>query len=246
MEFNRTDGMSPRSMVVKASSNSEAKSPSKSSAKASKKLRRSQTVDEMILFQPVKYPRGGFDRLEIEGQRVKFQSEDGTQLDGRFFRVPQPQATVLFFHGNGGNLASRTTRMDQLSKNHQVNVFLMDYRGYGRSEGKPTVDGVLADGRAALRKAAELSNIRTNEVIVMGRSLGGAVAVDVATEFQTKGLIVESSFSSFRELAKHHAGFLHGIVPKTRLNSAEKIKDYRGNLLMSHGTSDGVVPFRFG
>lgn len=212
----------------------------------SKTITSRQSLPEKVLFQPVKYPKGFMQKLVIEGQRVEFVSEDGTELDGRYFRGVSPKHVVVFCHGNGGNLAHRCERMEALQKTHDAAFFLFDYRGYGRSKGKPTVSGAIADGRAAVRKAAELANVKPSEVILMGRSLGGAIATQLAIEFQSKGLIIESSFTSFKDIARHHAGWGHYMVNKSSLNSEEAIKSYRGKVLISHGTDDKVVPFEMG
>lgn len=208
-------------------------------------IRKRQSLAESILFQPLKYPKG-FGQFEIKGQRVQFASEDGTKLDGRLFRGVHPRGMIVFCHGNGGNLVSRTERMDQLAKRTGYSIFLFDYRGYGRSEGKPTVSGVVADGRAAVRKAAELAGVQPSQVIVMGRSLGGAVAVQLATTFDSRALIVESSFTSFRDVARHHAGWLANLTRKTDLTSEQDIRKFGNPVFISHGTKDRVVPFEQG
>lgn len=212
----------------------------------SQKISKWQSVPEWVLFQPVKYPKGFIEKLVLEGQRVEFKSEDGTELDGRYFRGVRPNHIVVFFHGNGGNLGHRCERMEQLQKQHDVAFFIFDYRGYGRSQGRPTISGAIADGRAAVRKAAELANVRPSDVVLMGRSLGGAIATQLAIEFNSKGLIIESSFTSFKDIARHHAGWGHWMVDKSVLNSEEAIKNYQGKVLISHGTDDNLVPFEMG
>ena len=96
---------------------------------ADQPVKKKQSFAESFLFQPVKYPKG-FEGLIVEGQRVEFKSEDGTELDGRYFRGVNPKQVVVFFHGNGGNLGFRASRMAEIQKRHQVAVFLFDYRGY--------------------------------------------------------------------------------------------------------------------
>ncbi|MEE2640569.1 MAG: alpha/beta hydrolase [Planctomycetota bacterium] len=212
---------------------------------ADQPVKKKQSFAESFLFQPVKYPKG-FEGLIVEGQRVEFKSEDGTELDGRYFRGVNPKQVVVFFHGNGGNLGFRASRMAEIQKRHQVAVFLFDYRGYGRSKGKPTISGVTADGRAAVKKAAELGNVQPSDVIVMGRSMGGAVAIQAAILFQCKGLIIESSFTSFKDIAKYHAGMFSFLAPGNGFDSENAIRNYRGKVLISHGTDDKVVPVEQG
>lgn len=219
--------------------------PTNLDSSSNPKISKKQSLAESFLFHPLKYPEG-FDRLVIEGQRVRFKSEDGTRLDGHYFLAPRSKGIIVFCHGNAGNLASRTQRMKSIQERFGYSVFVFDYRGYGRSEGKPTVSGVIADGRAAIRQAAELANVNPSEVIVMGRSLGGAVAAQLAKEFQSPKLILESTFLSFREVARHHASILAGFARKTDLNTLEAVKDYEGQLLISHGNEDRVVPMSHG
>ncbi|MEC9094005.1 MAG: alpha/beta hydrolase [Planctomycetota bacterium] len=204
-----------------------------------------QSFAESILFQPTKFPKG-FQALSRNGQPVEFKSEDGTKLDGLFFPSKQPKHIILFCHGNSGNLGFRAPRMSALQKRHAVSIFIFDYRGYGRSQGKPTISGVLADGRAAVRKAAELADVSPSEVIIMGRSLGGAVAVQLAQQFKSKALIIESSFTSFTDIAKHHARLFSWLTRKNDLDSESVIQDYHGKVLISHGTQDWIVPFEQG
>jgi fermentation-respiration switch protein FrsA (DUF1100 family) len=128
----------------------------------------------------------------------------------------------------------------------RVTVFLFDYRGYGRSRGEPTVDGVLQDARAARAKLVELSGVPAGKLIMMGESLGGAVAVQMAAESPPRALILQSTFSSFRDVANHHAPLLAWAVPRDKLDSVTAIAGYRGPLLQSHGTADEVVPMASG
>jgi len=128
-----------------------------------------------------------------------------------------------------------------------VSVLIFDYRGYGKSEGKPSETGVLADGRAARAWLAEKEGVSESEIVLMGRSLGGAVAVDMAAKDGARALVLESTFSSVPDVAAYHYPWLPlRWVLRTRLDSAAKIGDYRGLLLQSHGDADSVVPYRLG
>lgn len=231
--------------VVPASASSETRDLESDTSAPAVKINRKQSLAESFLFQPLKYPRG-FNRLVIEGQRVTFRSEDDTVLDGRFFRAPRSKGVVVYCHGNGGNLVSRAPRMQQMQELYGYSFFVFDYRGYGRSEGKPTISGALADGRAAVREAARLAGVQPSDVIVMGRSLGGAIAIQLANEFNSPKLIVESSFTSFRDIAKKHVGLLSGLTRKDDLTSERDIARYQGHVLISHGTRDKVVPVEHG
>ena len=122
-----------------------------------------------------------------------------------------------------------------------------DYRGYGRSEGVPSEAGVLADARAARAWLARRTGVAENQIVLMGRSLGGGVAVDLAAADGARGLILESTFTSLPE-----AG--HAVMPllpvrtlmSMQFNSLAKIRDYHGPLLQSHGTGDRLIPYAMG
>jgi fermentation-respiration switch protein FrsA (DUF1100 family) len=153
---------------------------------------------------------------------------------------------VLFAHGNAGNLSFWSERMTELQRDYRVSVLIFDYRGYGKSAGKPTVSGVLQDARAAARVLAKKAGVNESDLVVMGQSLGGAVAVHLAAEIQPRGLILESTFCSFRDVADYHAKWASWLVPREKLNSAGQIGKYRGPLLQCHGDIDSVVPFGSG
>ena len=128
-----------------------------------------------------------------------------------------------------------------------VSVMVFDYRGYGRSEGVPTIEGVLRDARAARLYLAEAEGIEEKDIVLLGESLGGAVAVDLAGGDSARGLILESTFSSLREVAaSHFAKVLANVLVADKLDSAAKITKYRGPLLQSHGDRDGTVPYDLG
>lgn len=204
------------------------------------------TLDEQFLFAPSRYPQGDWKPAGLQFQDVSFAAADGTQLHGWYCPADQARATVLVMHGNAGNVATRGAWLIYLQTRMRVNVFLFDYRGYGRSQGKPTVAGVLQDARAARAKLVELSGVPTGQLVLMGESLGGAVAVQMASEAAPRALILQSTFSSFRDAAQQHAPLLAWAVPRNKLNSVAAIAGYRGPLLQSHGTADEVIPLALG
>ena len=132
-----------------------------------------------------------------------------------------------------------------LREQHHVAVLLFDYRGYGRSEGTPDEQGILRDARAARCWLAERTEVAESDIVLMGRSLGGAVAVDLAAEDGARGLVLASTFSSLPDVAAHHVPWLLPRWNMTqRFNSAEKIARYKGPLLQAHGDADRLVPIQ--
>ena len=139
---------------------------------------------------------------------------------------------MLFCHGNGGNITHRVDALKMLHRRAGVSVLIFDYRGYGRSEGKPSEAGVLADARAARAWLAAREKIAEADVVLMGESLGGAVAVDLAARDGARALVLESTFSSLPDVAAYHYPWLPvRWVMRTRFDSAGKIGDYHGPLL---------------
>jgi fermentation-respiration switch protein FrsA (DUF1100 family) len=210
------------------------------------KSRSFQTLDERILFQPSDASRGNYRPRNLRFEDVSIQAADGTELHGWYCPCDNPRAYVLFCHGNSGNVAIWSGRMAELQKDYRVSVFIFDYRGYGKSQGRPTVPGVLMDARAAAKALAKKAGVNETDIVVMGQSLGGAVAAHLAAEIHPRGLILESTFATFREVADHHAKWASWMVPRDRLNSAGQIGKYKGPVLQCHGDKDSVVPFASG
>ena len=202
--------------------------------------------EESLIFFPSKYPAGDWEPTGLPIEDAEMQAPDGTKLHGWYVPHEQPIAQVLFLHGNAGNI---THRIDVLQELHNIGaaVLILDYRGYGRSEGRPNEKGVLQDARAARIWLAERAGVKPEEIVLLGNSLGGGVAVDLITDVTPRGLILESTFTSLPDVAAVHYSFLPvRAMMDTRLNSVEKIKQYEGPLLQCHGTADEIVPFTLG
>jgi fermentation-respiration switch protein FrsA (DUF1100 family) len=216
-------------------------SPAADQSSSSSRSTERQRLHEKLLFYPTRHPDGLWTPEAYGAEDVTFTSSDGKKLHGWFVPCESPRAYVLYAHGNGGNLSYNG---DVYRKLHElgVAVFAFDYRGYGRSEGKPTVTGVVDDARAARAWLAKRGNVPEAAVVLMGRSLGGAVVVQLAGELPPRGLILESTFSSLREVADHHFSKLSWLVPRDELNSAAVLAAYRGPLFASHGDADRTIP----
>jgi hypothetical protein len=204
-------------------------------------------IEEMMMFPASRYPDGDWDPPGLVFEDAEFAAADGTRLHGWYVPCDRPRATVLLCHGNAGNVTDRADWVRLLQQGLRVSVLVFDYRGYGKSEGKPNEGGIIADGRAARAWLAEREGIDETEIVLLGRSLGGAVAVALAAEKPPRGLVLESTFSSMTDLA---AG-LFPILPvrlflRNRFDSLSRIQNYDGPLLVSHSKADEVIPFRFG
>jgi uncharacterized protein len=199
------------------------------------------------IFQPAKYPKGDWQQTSVLVQDANFTAADGTKLHGWYVHQPQPKGHALLLHGNAGNVTLLAETLRTLNQRHKLAVLALDYRGFGKSEGTPSEQGLYQDARAARRWLAEKEGIAESDVILMGTSLGGAVAVDLASHDGARALVLANTFTSLPAAAQKHMPLLPmGLILSTRMNSLAKIKDYRGPLLISHGDADEVVPYAQG
>lgn len=204
-------------------------------------------LETSLIFFPSKYPHGDWEPVGIPLEEVDFHSVDGTKLHGWYLGHEKPRMVILFCHGNAGNITNRAIPASRLHDELDASVFVFDYRGYGKSEGRPTERGVLADARAARDYLAKREGIDPDQVVLLGRSLGGAVAVDLAAKDGAKALILQSTFTSIPDVAAFHYPWAPvRWLLRTRLDSISKIHNYPGPVFVSHGNADTIVPFELG
>ncbi len=200
-------------------------------------------LENSLIFFPSRYPEGEWRPAGLDFEDAWFTAPDGARLHGWYVPHSGPTAAVLFCHGNAGNVTHRAPALEMLHERVGVAVLCFDYRGYGRSEGKPSGEGILADARAARGWLADRENIDPSEVVLMGESIGGAVAVDMAARDGARALVLESTFDALPEVAAYHYPWLPvRWLMRTRLDSAAAIGDYHGPLFQSHGDADRIVP----
>lgn len=204
-------------------------------------------LETLLIFPTWQIPPGDWQPVGLDQEEVEFQAEDGTRLHGWYFEHARPQAHVLYCHGNGEDVSHLGEYMQRLRDEFSASLFVFDYRGYGKSEGKPHEAGVLSDARAAQQWLAQRAGIAPSDVVLWGRSIGGAVAVHAAVDKGARGIIVERAFSSLPEVAATHYPWLPvRRFMRNRFDARAKIRHYSGPLLQSHGTADEIVPFRLG
>lgn len=199
------------------------------------------------IFQPAKFPAGEWNQTAVLAQDAKFTAADGTNLHGWYVAHEQAKGHALLLHGNAGNVTLLAETLRTLNRRHKLAVLALDYRGFGKSEGKPSEQGLYQDARAARRWLADKEHIAETDVILMGVSLGGAVAVELAAHDGARGLVLANTFTSLPAAAQKKTPWLPmSLVLSTRMDSLSKIKDYHGPLLISHGEADEVVPYSHG
>ena len=173
-------------------------------------------------------------------------SDDGVRLHGWYIPHEQGEEVVLFFHGNAGNISHRGESIEIFNR-LGLNVLIIDYRGYGNSEGRPGEQGFYHDARAAWDYLIEKRAFAADQVIVFGRSMGAAVATGLASKVSPEKLILESAFSSARDLAHRLMPVASRLtVMRYPLDSMQRIGDFHGRLLMLHSPDDEIVPYSLG
>ncbi len=206
-----------------------------------------RTPDEFLALFPARFPQGNWQPAELIFEDCWFRTADGLRLHGWLLHRDRPKHVMLLVHGNAGNLSHRASLAQVLSDRYGASVLVFDYRGYGRSEGTPTIPGLLLDAQAARAYLAEREGVGVPDTILVGESLGGAIAVDLAAADGARALVLHSTFSSLKEVAAaHYPAVLVDAVVANRLDSVARIKQYRGPLLQVHGEADRTIPLALG
>lgn len=183
----------------------------------------------------------------LEHEDVDFQAEDGTRLHAwRIRSRRQPAAAnVLLAHGNAGNIGDRVLHAKLLT-DAGLDVFLFDYRGYGRSEGRPDEEGTYRDMRAARAALLRQAGVDAARVVYLGESIGGAPAVALALEAPPMGLVLQSAFTSVRDMGRLHYPFIPPALVPDAYPNLRRIAQLRSPLLVIHGDRDDIVPVGHG
>ncbi len=178
-------------------------------------------------------------------ENVRFKSSDGLELNGWFFAArtnsPRAQLAVLFCHGNGGNISDRAELYHALRESG-VAVFAFDYRGYGRSQGRPDEEGTYLDAQAAHQWLVQKGFA---SIIAYGESLGGGIASELCLREKSSGLILQSTFTSITDIG----GEMFPWLPVRRLghikyDTHSKLPRLKLPVLIMHSREDRIVPFR--
>ncbi len=183
-------------------------------------------------------------RLPLED--VRLTAEDGIRLFGWYLQAAPEAPVLLWCHGNAGNLIHRLDNMAELHR-AGLSLFIVDYRGYGLSEGSPSEAGFYRDAQAAYRYLTESRRVSPQRMILFGRSIGAAVAGHLAAGSPAAGLILEGAFPSVEAVAKHYYyGLpLHWLI-SSRFPLIEKMAQVRMPVLAIHGEQDDIIPIELG
>ncbi|MDQ1610571.1 MAG: abhydrolase protein 13 [Pyrinomonadaceae bacterium] len=221
--------------------------------------------EDSFIYFPAKYPEGVWERQAPrarEGQivahveDVQLTAADGVCLHGWYctprvghaggaLEPVEARTTLLFLHGNAGNISHRYEIIGDFVQ-LPANVLIIDYRGYGKSEGRPSEAGLYADARAAWDYLTLTRAVPPDRIIIFGESLGGAVAIDLASKTNACGLVVQSSFTSIADMAGEVLPFVPRFALRTKMDSLSKIASVSCPKLFIHSQADEIIPYRLG
>lgn len=184
--------------------------------------------------------------IGLRYEEVTFETSDGVQLSGWFIPSDSAGGVILFCHGNAGNISHRLESI-QVFHRLGLSVFIFDYRGYGESKGKPTEQGTYKDAEAAWDYLVAERQIEPSQVIIFGRSLGGAVAAWLAQSHRPAALVVESTFTSLPDIAATLYPFLPvRLLLRFEYNTAEYLTRVDCPILIVHSRDDEIMPVAHG
>ena len=182
----------------------------------------------------------------VPGENVYFPSANGKLLNAWFYGNPNAKYTILFSHGNGGNVSVRTDLVELLLQTG-ASVLIYDYEGYGESVGLPSIEGICQDGVGAYKYLTNIRGIPANTIIIYGESLGASVSAYLTTKFECKALILQSGFSSLKKIAGEIFPLLQiypdWLYPTPSLDTASILETKHPPLLLLHGTKDTLIPY---
>lgn len=190
------------------------------------------------------YPFGKILLTPEDFEQVNLTTTDNVNIYGWFKKPNKGQKTILYFHGNAGNLMGRSDRFENFSK--YFGVLAISYRGYAKSSGTPSENGFYIDAQTALN-FLRANYIRDEDIIVFGESIGSAVAINLASKYDFNAMILEAPFTSIYDIAKDTYWFLPvNLILKDRFESSRLASKVKTPVIIFHATKDFVVPFAQG
>jgi len=201
-------------------------------------------MENSFIFFPAREIQRTPEEAGLLYEDVSFSTEKGIRLNGWYIPSPEAEITLLWFHGNAGNISHRVENLRLVHDRLKTNIFIFDYRGYGRSEGSISEEGTYEDARAALQYLRNKKSVDSKRLVLFGRSLGAAVATHLAIQEDALALILETPFVSIEAMARVVLPFLPiGALLKTKYDVLEMIPRAKPPVLVLHGDRDDVVPY---
>jgi len=196
------------------------------------------------VYFPSKYPEGVWDwQAQLGALDVWLDTPDGVRIHGWLVKPPNARFVTLFLHGNAGNITDRYSHIREIMAAGS-SILMLDYRGYGKSDGRPTEKGIYTDAETAYDYLVK-SGYRSEQIILHGESLGTAVTVDLASRRPCAGVVLEAPFTSGKDVARTVLPVI-GPMLMWSFDSREKICRIHAPILFIHGNRDEIIPVRLG
>jgi len=203
-------------------------------------------MQRRLLYRPIREVVFAPSDRDLPHEDVVFHSRDGVKLTGWYLPALNAHFTLLFCHGNGGNIMHVLDSME-LFHRMGLSCLVFDYRGYGNSEGTPTEAGTYRDARAAFDWLTQVKRIPADRIIICGRSLGGSIAAHLAAEVRPAALVVESAFTSYPDIGARFYPYMPvRLFALFRYNTLAHIRKVHCPVMVVHSREDDFVPFDFG
>lgn len=199
---------------------------------------------EKVIFRPKKLAKNYIYLFEKEFEEVNIKTNDNSIINALHFKVKNPKGIILYYHGNKGNL-KRWGPMVSPFTEYGYDVFVMDYRGYGKSNGERNEKNLYSDAQLCYKYVTRFFDEKS--IIIYGRSLGGTFATYVSSQNKPKKLILEAPFYNLTDLSNRKFTFLpYKYLLKFKFNSNEFIKDIKCPITIFHGDEDRLIPLKSG
>jgi fermentation-respiration switch protein FrsA (DUF1100 family) len=202
-------------------------------------------LEKTNIFFPTKVIEATPDAFNLTFEDVFLPTSDGEKLNAWFVPAGPDGKVVLFFHGNAGNISHRLEQLVLFNK-LGLNVFIIDYRGYGKSTGRVNEQGIYLDAQAAYNYLVHTRGVSPDKILLYGESLGSQAAIDLASKEKVAGLIAEGSFTSAADMAAAIYPFLPRIFLSIQFDALNKIAQVTCPVLIIHSRDDEIVPLRLG
>ena len=202
-------------------------------------------LESNSIFHPTRDVLVDPSSIGLTFEDVYFKTKDGLKLNGWFLKNASAPSTLIYFHGNAGNISHRLEKIEMFHA-LGLNVFIIDYRGYGKSEGRPSEKGLYHDTLAAYDYLISRRDVDPEKLISYGDSLGGVFAIYLASQRKVKCLIADSSFSSSADVAKAIFPFVPAFLLATKMDSAARVKNLAIPKLFIHSINDEIIPYALG
>ena len=200
------------------------------------------------IYNPDRVRKYELTDFGLDGQEMDFMAEDAVRLSGVWFPADGAVGTLIFCHGKNGNNTGRFPFIADLQQRMAINVFIFDYRGFGKSSRWPTETGIYRDARAAFEVVRAMhDDADAPPVVVFGRSLGAAIAAQLCLDKPARGLIIENGFTDLLSMARRvHPDWPIRWLLRERYETAAKLQVLNLPCMITHSRNDELIPFEMG